>query len=315
LLDIVTDIVEIARVQSNSTVLNLSPVNIRHLIYESIKDVQSKIGSKNIDFRVFIPDDLDISLETDEFKISRSIKHLLENAIKFTSEGTVELTTGLVNGNHLFIKVMDTGTGIAEDLQNVIFEPFRQVETLMTRNYGGNGVGLPLIKAYMNMLGGTVDLKSTEEVGTTVNLNIPLSAYLDEKKHKSVSMTDIPPEKDKKVLIVDDELANCIYMKEVLGELDFKIMCAENGKEAVDYCKEKPVIDIVLMDIKMPIMDGYEATKRIKDENPEITVIAQTAFTSDRDVQRIKNHGFDDYLSKPIRREELLNVLKMYIGV
>lgn len=315
LLDIVTDIVEIARVQSNSTVLNLSPVNIRHLIYESIKNVQSKIGSKNIDFRVFIPDDLDISLETDEFKISRSIKHLLENAIKFTSEGTVELTTGLVNGNHLFIKVMDTGTGIAEDLQNVIFEPFRQVETLMTRNYGGNGVGLPLIKAYMNMLGGTVDLKSTEEVGTTVHLNIPLSAYLDEKKHKSVSMTDIPPEKDKKVLIVDDELANCIYMKEVLGELDVKIMCAENGKEAVDYCKEKPVIDIVLMDIKMPIMDGYEATKRIKDENPEITVIAQTAFTSDRDVQRIKNHGFDDYLSKPIRREELRNVLKMYIGV
>jgi two-component system sensor histidine kinase EvgS len=315
LLDIVTDIVEIARVQSNSAVLNLSPVNIRHLIYESIKDVQSKIGSKNIDFRVFIPDDLDISLETDEFKIIRSIKHLLENAIKFTSEGTVELTTGLVNGNHLFIKVMDTGIGIAEDLQDVVFEPFRQVETLMTRNYGGNGVGLPLVKAYMNMLGGTADLKSTKGRGTTVNLNIPLSANLGEKQQESASLTDKLPDKNKMVLVVDDEPANCMYLKEVLSELDAEILCTGNGKEAVDYCKEKPVIDIVLMDIKMPIMDGFEATKRIKDENPEITVIAQTAFTSDRDVQRIKNHGFDDYLSKPIRREELLNVLKMYIGV
>ena len=285
------------------------------MIYESVKDVQSKIGSKNIDFSVFVPDELYISLETDEFKIIRSIKHLLENAIKFTSEGIVELRTGLTNGNHLFIRVMDSGIGIAEDLQDVIFEPFRQVETLMTRNYGGNGVGLPLVNAYMNLLGGTVDLKSTKGTGTTVNLNIPLSANVDEKQHESSSLTDNPPQKGKKVLVVDDEPANCMYLKEILSELDAEIVCAGNGKEAVDYCKEKPAFDLVLMDIKMPIMDGYEATKRIKNEKPEITVIAQTAFTTDSDVQRIKSSGFDDYLGKPIRREDLLSVIKMYIGV
>lgn len=313
LLDIVTDIVEIAQVQSNSSVLNLTDANLKDLIHTSIKDVQSKIGTKNIMFSASVPDMLDITVHADAFKIIRSLKHLLENAIKFTSEGSIEFITRLTEGNHLHVEVKDTGIGIPAKLQNIVFEPFRQVETLMTRNYGGNGVGLPLVKAYIKMLGGTIWLQSEEGVGTVVKLDIPLSPSEPVKQNETFNLADNPEKTGKTILIVDDEPTNCIYLKEVLNDLDVHTLTVGNGKEAVDMCKDNPNIHLVLMDIKMPVMDGYEATKLIKKDHPDIIVIAQTAFTSGSDIRRIKSSGFDNYLAKPMRQEELLRIINMYI--
>lgn len=313
LLDIVTDIIEIAQIQSNNARIHIETFDIQHLISRIIETVKPNIEKKGLKFQLINTIANSQSLITsDREKIFRSLKHLINNAIKFTNEGYIELKCIMID-NRIEISVTDTGIGIAPEMKEKIFEPFRQAELDVSKNFGGNGLGLTLIKSYAEMLGGQVYLDSTYKKGTVVTISLPITeTYTTEpalpQKNKKKSSSTIPT-----ILIVEDEEINFIYLEELLLETNNKIIHAINGKEAVEICKNNEKIDLILMDIKMPVMDGYEAINLIKKEKNDIPVIAQTAYALKKDVNKIMKSGFDDYLPKPIKQKKLIETIKKYL--
>jgi len=195
-------------------------------------------------------------------------------------------------------------------MQKIIFEPFRQVETGICRNYGGNGLGLSLAKAYTELLNGSISLKSEINKGTTFYISIPtnkVSLQIPE------ILTDDKKYKVNTILIVEDEYSNYQYLLALLEETELEILYAENGKKAVDICRANAKIDLILMDIKMPIMDGHTSAKLIKGFRSDIPIIAQTAYALESERETFIGI-FDDYITKPISEELLNQKLFKYIG-
>jgi CheY-like chemotaxis protein len=184
-------------------------------------------------------------------------------------------------------------------MQQIIFEPFLQVETGTTRNYGGNGLSLALTKAYIELLGGTIKLKSGINAGTKITVSLPVNSEQDR-------IID-PPLKEqnkviKTVLIAEDEYPNYLYLDELLDEFNLKILYAENGEKALNLCRINSDFDLILMDIKMPIMDRYVSAKLIKEFHPEMPILAQIAYAKESEIGQYQGI-FDYYLTKPIKQE------------
>jgi CheY-like chemotaxis protein len=196
------------------------------------------------------------------------------------------------------------------DMQKLIFEPFRQVETEISLTYGGNGLGLPIVKAYIELLRGHISLKSEINKGTAFHFTLPLIEKTDQTiiKREAKHLLSVNT-----VLIAEDEYSNYQYLKEIFDEINLKTLYVENGQEALDLCKVDETIDLVLMDIKMPIMDGHQAALLIKEFRPNLLIIAQTAFALEVEKVNYLN-DFDDYITKPINGEELKQKLLKYIN-
>lgn len=309
LLSIVNDTIAISELQSKAVKTIIKKENFTKIINEIIKDFEPKINEKGIEFQ-FINNDFndDFEIYTDKFKLSIAIKHILNNALKFTLRGDIIFTCSF-NFNKIEIEINDTGIGIPKEMQKIIFEPYRQVEVGSTRNYGGNGIGLTIAKAYIEMLEGELILKSVPDKGTTVTIYIPNKTkpkvYINPLKidNENNSLAN------KKILIVEDENINHEFLINILTIEKSKTFSAYNGKEAIEIFNNYK-IDIVLMDIKMPIMDGFETFKILKSINKKIPIIAQTAYTQQKDVELIKSYNFDGYISKPINRKKLIHIIK-----
>ena len=216
---------------------------------------------------------------------------------------------------HIEISVTDTGIGISPDKQQIIFEPFRQAEVSLTRSFGGNGIGLTIVKYYVELLGGEIHLQSELDNGTTVRLILPMKIEqkpLENRKEQVVRKTRLT---DKLILVVEDEVINFMYLQELLLNSGAKVIYARNGQEAVDLFSKTPGLDVILMDIKMPVMDGFEAIQRIKGFGADVPIIAQTAYALQKDIDKIKESGFDDYLIKPIRQQQLEDVIKKHVYI
>jgi len=308
LIEIITDVIEISQIQSKITKLNLSEFDIISLLNEIINKFKNKAKDKDVEIIV----NLDIPfqeyfIQSDIEKLQRIFIHLFDNAIKFTHHGKIEIICKLENDKINFT-ISDTGIGISEEMQNIIFEPFRQVETGMKRNFGGNGLGLSLAKDYMELMNGSISLKSERNKGTTIYISIPTN--------KSEKQLDKPLPDNKKyavktILIVEDEYSNYQYLSILLKKTDFEVLYATNGQEAVDLCRNNAAIDLILMDIKMPIMDGQTAAKIIKGFRSDIIIIAQTAFALESERDSFIEF-FDDYITKPIKRELLYQKLRIF---
>jgi CheY-like chemotaxis protein len=237
---------------------------------------------------------------------------LLHNAVKFTFSGTIEF--GYVkSGDYLLFYVKDSGIGIAENHFEDIFKPFRQVELEITRVPGGTGLGLSISKKLVGLMGGEIWLESEPGTGTTFYFKIPL-VYSDltpgaEKNYTREYSGD--PGKIKILLAEDDEVSY-LYLKEIMTGYGIELKWAHNGLQAVDICSEDKDLDLVLMDIKMPDMNGIEATKKIREIRSDLPVIAVTAFAKNEDRLTALSAGCNDFLSKPIKKEDLLMVLARY---
>ncbi len=311
LLDIVTDTIEISQIQNNQLKINKEKFNLNKLIDTLTDKITSSVYTKNLNFIRKI-DFKNLEILSDKDKIYRSLKHLLDNAIKFTHSGKIILEAKILKNKNVFFAVKDTGIGISEKLQKEVFKPFRQKETGNTRNYGGNGIGLSLVKSYIKLLGGKIQLESELNKGTCISFTLPTDYEYSEIVNKSNEKIQSVNFSNKKILIVEDEQLNTLYLDELLRETKAKIIHAQNGKDAINKFKENPDVSVVLMDIKMPIMDGYEATKEIK-RIADIPVIAHTAYALSTDKDKINRTFFDDYVSKPIEKEELYKVLSKNI--
>ncbi|MBN1985731.1 MAG: response regulator, partial [Prolixibacteraceae bacterium] len=252
---------------------------------------------------------------TDRDKLMAILTNLIKNAIKYTEKGEVKYGFDIQNGQIQFY-VHDTGIGIDKTYQKRIFERFVQADTSTTRAYEGAGLGLSITKAYVEMLNGEIKLISAPGKGSRFYVSFPLQTEEKfkleniEKEFKSKKIMD--GIKDLTLLVVEDDKVGRIYMETLFKNRCKNILFASNGVEAVEMCKNNRNIDLILMDIKMPLMDGYEATQKIKSINKNIVIIAQTAFALAGDEEKALAAGCDDYISKPINKETLFKVINKY---
>jgi PAS domain S-box-containing protein len=317
LLSIVSDIIEISNIEAGILKLNKNDVNLNILLRSLHQQFNPKAVEKRIGFVFETPlSDDDSYIQTDNLKLIQVLINLLNNAFKFTEKG--EIKSGYkFNLNSLEFYVSDTGIGIPENQFNRIFDRFYQVEHQASRQYEGTGLGLSICKAYIEFMGGRIWLTSKPGEGSAFFFTIPyIAAGKHEQKQKQKELAEIEKaaiEQKKTLLIAEDEENNFLLLVELLSKLNLKILHAQNGKVAVDFCESKEKIDLVLMDIKMPVMNGFEATALIKNTGKGIPVIALTAYAFESDREKAIAAGCDDYISKPVKRDVLITLVSNYL--
>ena len=313
LVSIIDDLIEMSKIESNQVTPNLTNINLESCInelYETIKITIPK--SKEIDFRIIenqqtVPH----NIISDETKLKQVLVNLVNNAIKFTDKGYVAFGYEVDEKKaKIIFKIQDTGLGIDKNNHKYIFDRFKRIDSDLSIKAGGLGLGLAISKAYVEMMGGTITLESKVEEGSVFSFSIPLE-YDKEQRiivRSIKSSDDLKGKEEGTILIAEDDNINFLLFQKIIKLRNYNIIRAVNGQEAVDICINNPNIDLVLMDIKMPIMNGFEALEKIKVIRPELIVIAQTAYSSSEDEVKIYNSGFYGYITKPINREKLFEM-------
>jgi len=313
LLSIITDIISISTIEAGQEKIREKEVNINRICNLINDQFQARAQSLNVDlhYNTGLADN-EANFITDETKLIQILTNLVGNALKFTKQGSVDFRYE-VKGNQLEFYVKDTGIGIPPEMHNEIFNRFRQVETTSARQFGGSGLGLSISKAYVELLGGKIWLTSEPEKGSTFYFTLPLKAANSQIASAKQSAEDLKVDlkKLKTILIAEDQDSNFQLLEELLSGLNVNIVRAINGLEAVEISKIKP-INLILMDIKMPEMDGYEATKLIKEFSPNIPIIAQTAYAMNEEMEKALQAGCDSCIIKPFKKIDLLAIIKKY---
>jgi PAS domain S-box-containing protein len=312
LLAIVNDIIEISNIEVGILKATFNEINLNAQLMHLYQQFNHKAAEKKIDFKLHTALSGSRSLiETDSLKLMHILTNLLSNAFKFTTRGKITFGYTL-DGDFLQFFVSDTGIGINEDQFVKIFERFYQVESTVSRAYEGTGLGLSITKAYVEFLGGRIWLNSQPCKGSTFYFTLPYISskkqYITEMEAENNKEEKIP---EKSVLIAEDDDNNFFLMKELLSEMNLKIIRASNGVEAVDAFRTGEKIDLVLMDIKMPLMDGYEAARQILEEQPGAKILAQTAYADD-EVKALES-GCMGFISKPFVKDRFVSLVKEYL--
>jgi PAS domain S-box-containing protein len=311
LLKIIDDILEISRLGTKQVKVINENVCLNDLLVElfSIFDVQAKENKISLYLKTPFIDE-DSIIKTDRVKLHKIISNLLENALKYTNKGFIEFGYYLEK-NKLKIYVKDTGIGILPSKLEVIFDRFTQSnERFLHSNASGLGLGLSIAKENAKLLGGTLNVTSEIMKGSEFVLTLPFIKSLKNSKK------EIDTKENKcSILIVEDEEVNLLYLETIIPNfIDCTIIEAKNGKEAIELIKQdkNETINLILMDLKMPIMNGFEASKEIKKIRPNIKIIAQTAYSTTNEKQKAIESGCADFISKPLNNEKLKNLLKKY---
>ncbi|WP_140485316.1 ATP-binding protein [Flavobacterium sp. GSA192] len=316
LVSIIDDLIEMSKIDSNQIVPNFSEINLESCIVELYKTIKVTIPkSKNIKFKLIkSPVTAAYNIITDEIKLKQVIINLLTNAIKYTDEGLVTFSYEIdENENRIHFTIQDTGSGIDQDYHKHVFDRFKRVENDKSIQVGGLGLGLSISKAYIEILGGTISLESEVGVGSTFYFSIPLQyAKVGHIVVKPIREKEVVKSENKVILIAEDDNINFLLFQKMMQKMSYTIIRAHDGQEAVDICINNSDIDLVLMDIKMPVMNGFEAIEQIRSIRPELPIIAQTAYSSSEDKVKIKKAGFDDYITKPLNRERLFELINTY---
>lgn len=308
LLAIINDIVNIAAIEANQEKIYKSNFNINAVLRMLYSQYLHEADKKQISFSYInsLPDDESI-LNTDEAKFIQVLSNLINNAIKFTASGFVRFGYS-VHSDKFEFYIEDSGIGIDPENHTKIFSRFYQVENTTARKYGGTGLGLSIAKAYAELLGGTIRLVSSLGKGSIFYFSLPYVVAARPNSDVSSLYSKIKPNESgtKTILVVEDEEFNLKLLEALLTEFNFRVVKAVNGQEAIEIFKSDPTINLVLMDIKMPVMNGLEATIQIKKINPKMPVIAQTAYANNEEKERAIAIGCDDYIYKPIDHDELI---------
>jgi PAS domain S-box-containing protein len=317
LLEIINGLLDIAKIESGQLPVHFEECNLKALFNELtlfFKEHQKKIEKNHIKLIVNNVDNNIPIFLTDKVKLKQIFINLIGNAFKFTDRGRIEVGCSYNGGPSIEFYVLDTGMGIPLEKQEVIFERFTQLSQADNNLYGGTGLGLPIVKGLINLLGGKISLNSVPKQGSTFYFSLPFKISRISDSQPNV-MTGNQEEYDlpnRTILIVEDDIYNTEYLKEILCEFGFNIIHTYYGKDAIEISLSQS-LDLVLMDIRLPDIDGYEATRKIKLQKPGLKIIAQTAYASDVDRNRAFEAGCSDYLSKPIKREKLIALVKKHM--
>ena len=315
LINLIDDILDISLIEANQIKINLQDINVVQLAEEVFGTFKQSLYAENPHIPVtpvfVVPSEkADYVLYTDPLRLKQILLNILNNAIKFTPEGSIEFCYfPNETKTHLVFYIKDTGIGIPKNQQEKIFERFTKVADIKTKHYRGTGLGLSIALKLTQLLNGDITVESELNVGSVFYLTFPMTRVLSpivipEKKTKDESLAFLS---GKVILIAEDVEYNYRYLEIILSKnQDVKILWAKNGLEAVDLCRKNHDINIVLMDIQMPEMNGLDATSLIKSENKSLPVIAQTAYATHPDILAARKAGCDDIVVKPINKNELL---------
>jgi PAS domain S-box-containing protein len=312
LINTVTDYMDISLIASG----NLKPVKKTFPLNQLLTGIHSSFyaacKAKNLDFNLVLPaGSHNFQISMDKEYLSKALRHLLNNAIKFTNHGVIRFGYKTMNG-YLEFFVEDTGIGIREDAKQRIFEAFDQEENSNTRKYEGSGLGLPIAKGIIVKLGGKIWVESVKDKGTVFYFNLPYEVDRGKEQENTADDTTGKVPGKPLVIVAEDDDSNYFYIEVLLQRANIEVKRAKNGNEAVELCRFHKNAHLVLMDVKMPMMNGFEATKQIKALRNDLPVIGVTAYALSGDENRILNAGFDDYLSKPMKKNMLLMTLNKY---
>ena len=323
LMRIIDDIIDISKIESGQINFEIKDCQVNTLMTNllvTLNELKRKNNKTKVLLNCFPGNPSpEFTIMTDGNRLRQIMTNLIENALKFTEEGHVDFGY-VLNSNdpapciEFFVK--DTGIGIPKEMHSVVFERFRQVDDTATRKYGGTGLGLTISRNLTRLLGGEIWLESEKGKGTTFYMRLPLSSS------KSAGNKPMAPKpivtsaqkwQNKAVLIVEDEESNYFLLDRILRNTGVKLVWAKNGIEAIDFC-EKQHFDTILMDIRMPVMDGYETTQAIRKKYKNLVIIAQTAYALKGEREKSIAAGCDNYISKPIDTSELLTILGKYLN-
>ena len=327
IIKIIDDVIDLSKIENGQIQIKKEDFQIAGFmteLYDHFKNDELFRQKKNIELRLNINIDGNTLIHSDRERVWQVLVNLIGNALKYTEEGFVEIgcrietnNAGSKSNKDLTFFVRDTGIGIDEELQSAIFDKFVKIEHEITRLYGGTGLGLTIARGLVELLGGKIWFNSKPGEGSEFNVTLPDSVLIQNGNDKPLTSRELKTKYNwdgKKVMIVEDDEMSFIYLKEVLKSTNIEIIYARNGVQAVELASNNPDIDLILMDIKLPEMDGYEATRQIKQFNASVPVIAQTAYAMADDEQKSKQVGCDDYISKPINRRKLLQTINMLIN-
>jgi PAS domain S-box-containing protein len=317
MLNIINDILDLAKIESGQVEVVESRANINEMV-QYICDFfrpEANVKGIHLDHSVKLPSQR-VVIRTDREKLYAILTNLVKNAIKYTDAGRIEIAVA-AQPDHLEFCVKDTGIGIPRELYRVIFDRFMQADMTDKRAFQGAGLGLAITKAYVEMLGGTIWVESEHGHGSRFFFTVPCPAS-SEVEEFSLQATDRSEDiilgKRLKILIVEDDDISAKLLSTALAQVPGEVSRAVDGAEAVDFCRAHPEIDLILMDLKLPTMDGFEAVRRIRQFNPKVPIIAQTAYGLHGDREKALQAGCDNYIAKPIRRKELLALVEKYCG-
>lgn len=310
---VIDDIIQIAALEAGQESVRLKVIDLHEILNELFTRYSLRNSNTKLELKADITLDAKFkAYVTDKEKLLKILEAILDNALKFTEEGRVIMACYSTD-QQLHISVQDTGIGIAPEDQERVFERFQKIETEQNTLFRGNGLGLALVRAYVALLEGEIKLFSTPGQGTTIHIILPAQA--DYKSHlKEKTMNKIPPiKKMLKILIVEDEYTNMFFLKSAFKGQQFELVTVGNGEMAVAAFEQSPDFDLVLMDLKLPLMNGFKATAEIKKIRSEVPVIAVTAYALRGDKEKALAAGCDDYIAKPFLKTELIGIISKYV--
>ena len=306
LINTITGYMDISLIVSGLTEVNKQPFSIRKFLDKITTQTIELCYSRNLHLDVIcLAPDEDLEINTDEFLLIKIFRHFIDNAAKFTTEGSITIGYELKSGFHQF-SVSDTGTGIPKEFLTVIFDIFRQIDLSASRVYEGSGLGLSIAKGFVKLLGGEIKVESEINQGTTFSFTIPAEGVVaDDSTETCQSLQPILPV----ALVAEDDDSNYKYLEIVLKKASFKVLRAKNGFETVDICRSHPDLSVLITDMKMPGMDGLESTRLIRTILPDLPIIALSGLISSMDEEAARQAGCNDYIIKPVSKAKLLETI------
>lgn len=315
MLEIINDLIDISRIEAGQIEIKKETFDVLELVDELYTFFTPEAKSKGITLTKNIQlDPENRKIETDRTKVAQIITNLIKNALKFTGrEGNIEIGCKITTNQHIQFYIKDNGPGIRREIQDKIFDRFRQGDVSQTEIHEGVGLGLSISKAFVELLGGEIGLDSSPEKGSTFFFSIPYerkTIIAGTTKETPVPIQE--PASSLNVLIAEDDHPSYMLLKEVFERNNIHTYHVKNGQDAVRAVETNTDIDLVIMDIKLPVMNGLEATQKIKEIRAEVPVIAQSAFVTETDIQNAIEAGCNDYITKPIKLNELLDKIAQY---
>lgn len=317
MLNLVNHILDFSKIEAGKLELDSNVFNIKQMLQRVADMFQNQVNNSEVNFVKDIDDELDISVVSDDLRLSQILHNLLSNAFKFTRKGTVTLkavcekkTSGTAT---IHFSVADTGIGIKDDAQQAIFESFTQADTGTSRNFGGTGLGLSICKQLVEKFGSRVQLQSNYGRGSIFSFTIELNTKTIYHKiePEGQSLHGVGMLANIKILVAEDNPVNMLLVRNFLNRWRASIVEVTNGEDAVKKHKEGD-FDLILMDLEMPIMDGFTAIKEIRKLDEKIPVLAFTAALYDNMLHDLVNRGFNDFVHKPFRPQDLLSKIEQY---
>jgi CheY-like chemotaxis protein/nitrogen-specific signal transduction histidine kinase len=315
MLNTINNIVDVSRIESGLMNVSIKETNINENIEFTYKFFKPEAEIKGLQllYKNSLPPKEAI-IKTDNDKVYTILTNLIKNAIKFTDIGSIEFGYEK-KGDYLEFFVKDTGIGISGSQKKIIFERFRQGNESFKRDYEGAGLGLSICKSYIEMLDGKIWVESEEGEGSKFYFTIPYNAVPVEKKEIKNAFTIEYKEaqgKSLKIIVAEDDETSFLIIRNMLKKISKEVLHAKTGVEAIDYCHNNTDIDLILMDIRMPDIDGFKATQEIRKFNKNVIIIAQTAYGFSSDREKAIEAGCNDYVSKPINKALLYELINKH---